>query len=265
LSEPEVILTGGNVTPVSRIGDRVHRRSGPWSAGVQRLLGHLEAAGFDRAPRALGFDGAGREVVSFLAGDVYNYPLPSFLWTDALLVQAAELLREYHDATLGFVPAAGDRWQIPAPADLPREVMCHNDVAPYNVVVRGRRLAGLIDFDTAGPGPRVWDVVHAAYRFVPLSVTEGPPALHAVGEQSRRLRLFADTYNLSAPDRDRFVPVLRTRLSALRRTSAADAHVYARDAEHVSAHRAALTGVLRSPAPPGGAGTRRCGRAPGGG
>jgi len=28
----------------------------------------------------------------------------------------------------------------------------------------------LIDFDTAHPGPRIWDVAYAAYRFVPLTV-----------------------------------------------------------------------------------------------
>jgi Ser/Thr protein kinase RdoA (MazF antagonist) len=256
-----VILTGGNVTPVSRIGDAVHRRPGPWSASVQRLLGHLEAAGFDRAPRPRGFDADGREVVSFLPGEVYNYPLPEELWSDAILVQAAELLRDLHAATAGFVTAPGDRWQLAAPAGLPHEVICHNDVAPYNVVLRDGRLTGLIDFDTAGPGPRVWDVAYAAYRFVPLSIAEGPAALHAAGEQARRLRLFADTYRLTAADRDRLIPALLARLATLRQhirdgaaagepaaarhAAAGDVLLYERDAEHVAAHRATLTAALR--------------------
>ncbi|WP_027005290.1 phosphotransferase [Conexibacter woesei] len=260
MSDREEILSGGNVTAVSRVGDAVHRRSGPWSGGVQRLLAHLEAAGFDRAPRPLGFDAEGREVVSYLPGEVYNYPLPEVLWSDAVLVQAAELLRDYHEATAGFVPAAGDQWQVAAPADLPREVLCHNDVAPYNVVLRDGRLAGLIDFDMAGPGPRIWDVVYAAYRFVPLSVKEGPAALHAIQEQARRVRLFADAYNLSGDDRRRFVPTLLSRLDAIRQRildgvaageeasvrheAAGDAVVYQRDAEHVAAHRAALEEAL---------------------
>lgn len=260
MSDREEILSGGNVTAVSRVGDAVHRRSGPWSGGVQRLLAHLEVAGFDCAPRPLGFDERGREVVSYLPGEVYNYPLPEVLWSDALLVQAAELLRDYHEATAGFVPEADDCWQVAAPADLPREVLCHNDVAPYNVVLRDGRLVGLIDFDMAGPGPRIWDVVYAAYRFVPLSIKEGPAALHDVCEQARRVRLFADAYNLSGADRRRFVPTLIARLDAIRQhildgvaageeasvrhEAAGDALVYQRDAEHVAAHRAALEEAL---------------------
>jgi hypothetical protein len=41
---------------------------GPHSPFVHRLLRHLEAAGFDGAPRVLGIDGREREVLSFLDG-----------------------------------------------------------------------------------------------------------------------------------------------------------------------------------------------------
>ena len=48
-------------------------------------------------------------------------------------------------------------WQTPA--HKPPEVICHNDFAPDNMVFDGRRrLVGVIDGDTASPGPRVWDL-----------------------------------------------------------------------------------------------------------
>lgn len=57
-------LTSGNVTHVVRIGNTVRRPAGPSSAGVDALLGHLEAIGFAHAVIALveghGLDGPGR-------------------------------------------------------------------------------------------------------------------------------------------------------------------------------------------------------------
>jgi Ser/Thr protein kinase RdoA (MazF antagonist) len=50
----------------------------------------------------------------------------------------------------------------------PAEVICHNDFAPYNCVFRDHKLVGVIDFDACAPGPRVWDIAYALYRFVPL-------------------------------------------------------------------------------------------------
>ncbi|MDD6792702.1 MAG: phosphotransferase, partial [Thermobifida fusca] len=77
------------------------------------------------------------------------------------------LLRRYHDATVGFVPPRDAVWQLPERA--PREVICHGDVAPYNTVFRTGLPVAFIDFDAAHPGPRLWDLALAAYRFVPLS------------------------------------------------------------------------------------------------
>ena len=47
----EEILTGGGRTAVSRIGDVVHRQTGPWAKSVHALLRHLEAEGFTGAPQ----------------------------------------------------------------------------------------------------------------------------------------------------------------------------------------------------------------------
>jgi hypothetical protein len=62
----EELLTGGHLNPVVRVGDTVRRTPGPWTPAVHLLLEHLERSGFDGAPRVLGFDDQGREVLSFL-------------------------------------------------------------------------------------------------------------------------------------------------------------------------------------------------------
>src|SRR4051794_17466929 len=65
----EVSLPGGNTTGALLVGDTVHKRASPWTPTVHALLRHLEAAGFDGAPRALGFDDHGREMLTYLSGE----------------------------------------------------------------------------------------------------------------------------------------------------------------------------------------------------
>ena len=69
MSEKEVSLAHGGVTPeVVRVGDTVRRTAGPHTPAVHALLRHLEAKGFRGAPRALGFDDRGREILSYVDG-----------------------------------------------------------------------------------------------------------------------------------------------------------------------------------------------------
>ena len=191
----EEALFGGNMTSVVKVGDTVRRAAGQWTPAVHALLGHLRRRGFDRAPEALGIDEQGREIISLLPGSVATYPLPEHVLADPTLVAVAGLLRAYHDATADFVPPAGATWQWPSHE--PVEVLCHNDFAPYNLMFEGDRLVGVIDFDTASPGPRVWDLAYTAYRFVPLTDPANPDVPYpGVAEQRRRLELFVESYGI---------------------------------------------------------------------
>ena len=64
----------------------------------------------------------------------------------------------------------------------------------------------MLDWDMAGPGTRLWDIVNSAYWWVPLF---GRPIEYAIEEQARRLRLFCDAYGLS--DRVSLLDVLKER------------------------------------------------------
>ena len=187
----EIPLSGGSMTAVVRVGDTVRRAAGPWTPTIHALLRHLRAAGFTAVPEPLGLDEQGREILSFLPGRVGTYPLEEFMWSDALLVRVARLLRAFHDATVGFEGAV---WQWPGHE--PAEVICHNDFCPYNLLFEGAELTGVIDFDLASPGPRAWDMGQTAYRFVPLTDPENPDAPYpGRDEQTRRLALFRDAYD----------------------------------------------------------------------
>jgi hypothetical protein len=201
----EVLLAGGltNAGLVARVGDTVRRPLRPTSSATHALLGHLERVGFDGAPRFLGIDERGREVLSFVEGEAAIAPSPDWALTDEALVSVAELLRRYHDAAVSF-DAAGHRWGRPVPPAFRGDVVSHNDPNLDNVVFSGGRAVALIDFDLAGPGSAVWDVACAARMWAPLRDERDSPA-RLRGASLARLRTFVDAYGLARRERSRVV------------------------------------------------------------
>ena len=124
-----------------------------------------------------------------------TYPLPGWVYDEAVLVRAAQWLRTLHDATEGYIDAEA-RWR--SPVRQPAEVVCHNDFAPYNMVFRNEVLVGVIDWDFAAPGPRLWDIAHLAYRLVPLTSPGNPDAPTGSVDLAARLHLLLDSYGSDA-------------------------------------------------------------------
>lgn len=200
MTEPEIPLAGGTLNPVVRIGDTVRRPAGPWTPTIHELLRHVRRRGFLAAPEPLGFDGAGREVLRFVPGGTvgWSMPWPSVIRTDDLLVQVGRTLAAYHEAVADFRPPGEVPWRLGTAALGADDIVCHHDVAPYNAVIDGDRLVGIIDWDLAGPAPAVSDLAFVAWQWVPL---HGPRAAAFMGwsappDRGRRLRLLLDAYGL---------------------------------------------------------------------
>ena len=188
---------GGNLSAAIKVGDTVRRRAGPWTPAVHALLDHLHRVGFDAAPEPLGMDEQGRALLKFIHGDVHEgwpEPMPSWVYEDEVtLVGAAELLRRYHDLLATFMPPPAARWRIIAPGA--HEVICHNDWAPYNAVFNGHLPIAMLDWDSAGPGRRVWDVAWSAYTWVPLYPKRaGNDAVVPLPTRASRLARFCAAY-----------------------------------------------------------------------
>jgi len=181
---------------VRRVGDTVVRVSGPWTVTVHRYLYTLAAAGIEGIPTPLAIDG-GTETLTYVDGIVPQYPLPAWVFTDSALRQAAARLRAMHDASVPLTNADGT-WQ--SPTHEPVEVVCHNDFSPHNLVFVEGRVVGVIDFDMASPGPRIWDLAYLATRMVPLT-SELPAEAPGEDQWARRIRLMLDAYGsvASAP------------------------------------------------------------------
>jgi len=177
LAEP---LIGGRTTPgVVKVGETVRRPATPNSVFVRSLLIHLERSGFTGAPRYLGTDEDDRDVFSYLPGDV---PAELGEHEDHVLQAAARLIRGLHDTTAALV-----RSEAATCSGI--EVVCHNDLSPCNTVFRAGIPVALIDFDTACPGTRAFDLGYAAW----LWLDWGNPDWSAA-DQTRRLHLFLAAY-----------------------------------------------------------------------
>ncbi len=152
-------LAGGLIHPgkVVRVGDTVRRPRSKHASSINALLEHVAETGLVEVPKPLGLDDQGREVFLFIEGEVPIPPYPSWAVSDASLRSVAELLRRYHEAASSFDSDEGD-W----PADLADpaggDLLCHNDVCLENVVFRDGVAVGLLDFDFAAPGRRIYDV-----------------------------------------------------------------------------------------------------------
>jgi hypothetical protein len=203
--QPEIPLLGGIANPglVFRVGDTVRRPQRPTSPATHALLRHLAGVGFDGAPRFLGVDRQGREVLSYVPGDAIIQPYPTWALTDAAIVSVAGLLRRYHQAVSTFDPAP-HVWPLSPPPSFCDGLISHNDPNLDNVVFRDGEAVALIDFDLASPGSRLWDVAAAARFWAPLRPdTDIGDARR--GRALRRLQLFVDAYGLVGADRDRMV------------------------------------------------------------
>lgn len=179
LTGKEAALKGGRSTPgVVRVGETVRRPMKENSAFAHGLLRHLELKGFDGAPRFLGLDEKGREIVSFVPGAVS--PQVGGYSKDQCLA-AARLLRRLHDATIAC-DLKGEA-----------EVICHGDPGPGNFVFRDDIPFALIDFDAAHPGKREEDVGYAAWMWLHI----GDPKI-APRQQGADLIDFVAAYDPAA-------------------------------------------------------------------
>jgi Phosphotransferase enzyme family len=211
MSEGESLVADGVTPGIVRIGDTVRRPLRPFSLTVQAYLSHLRDAGFTGAPLPFGVDEQGREVLSFVPGDVHRYPLPPETAGDDVLVALARLIRALHEASAGWVPPPGAVWGG-TPATTGRiakhaELVSHRDYAAGNVVFRGGLPAALIDFDLAMPTTRVYDMANALWYWAPLRDPRDRSPAFADADIPHRVSVFADAYGMTGQQRAELTPL----------------------------------------------------------
>ncbi len=226
-------LEGGNISGgILRRGDTVRRPAGPWTPTIHAVLQHLEQRGFTGAPRVLGIDDGGREVLEYLSGEI---PWPQshhrLLGSLDRVARVGRLLRDFHDVIADFDPGPGAIWQFPEMAADALEfaddrgvIVCHNDATAWNLVISDGRWA-FIDWDAAGLRPAIWDVAYCAIGVIPITQEVSEMGWMEPVPVVDRLAALAGGYGLDIADRGRLADVIVARIrssySHLRRRAAA--------------------------------------------
>jgi hypothetical protein len=208
-------LDGGREGKIKKIGNKVIRPANAWSSDVHRFLEFLISKGFDNVPKPYGFTENNEEILSYVPGTAVNFPLPEIYMNDEMIIGAAKLLKRYHDIGRDYIGElrGNEKWMLPIVK--PEEVMCHGDFAPYNVTLIDDTPMGIIDFDTLHPGPALWDIAYAVYRWIPFTSPENPDHYDDLDEQIRKMKVFTDAYGVTAEQREELPAMMIKRLTAL--------------------------------------------------
>ncbi len=214
MNEHEEPLAGGiaHEGAVVRVGDTVRRPSSPFTDSIFALLEHLRGSGFEHVPRPLGIDERGREVLSFVEGDVPIPPFPPWSMSDEALASVGRLQRRFHDAVASFDPAPL-AWSDELADPHGGTVVGHNDICPENVVFREGDAVAFLDWDFAAPGRALWDVAALMAMWGPVHDPSDPvPGTEGL-DPFRRARLIADAYGLDGVQRAQVPGIFVDRLS----------------------------------------------------
>ncbi|WP_284755262.1 phosphotransferase [Arthrobacter sp. efr-133-R2A-120] len=201
--DAEQILEGGNVSGgVVRIGSTVRKSWMDSTPSVFEFMTAVRKAGVD-VPAVLGQDEHGRQITEFIPG---RLGLGSEPLTHSELHRVGAMVRAIHDASESFVPPRDARWNvaIPSPGE---ELICHNDLAPWNLIIGDRWT--FIDWDAAAPSTRLWDLAYAAQAFT-LSDTNQTPK-----EAAQNLTAFIGGYDADRRMRRQLPEAMSQRAAAM--------------------------------------------------
>ncbi|WP_332835778.1 phosphotransferase [Microbacterium halophytorum] len=122
------------------------------------------------------------------------------------LMRVGSIVRAIHDASAAFIAPENATWEsaIPAPGG---ELVCHNDLAPWNLIMGERWV--FIDWDAAAPSTRLWDLAYAAQAFTLNDPSQSPRAA------ARNLAAFVDGYRADEATRTALPAEMGRRAAAM--------------------------------------------------
>ena len=198
-----------------RAGETVRRPTGHWTPAVHALLTHLSSVGFVDAPKVLGLDYQGREVLLFVTGEVGDggrgRRLPPWFATTEACMAIGDWLRRFHDAQLGFAPDPALPWRmVPGQPLTFGQVVVHHGVAPENTIARPFGGLTVIDWNFCAPGDPVEDLAFSAWQWIPLwadkvAVAQRHGAAMRLLQAGSKLAAVADGYHASSEQRAHLV------------------------------------------------------------
>jgi hypothetical protein len=171
---------GNNALEVVRVGDTVRRARDAGSGFAAQVLAFLESAGYPWAPRFLGVDDRGRDILSYIPGRTTDHPSQR---ADGAYARGGAILRRLHETTTGHPLTAGC------------ECVIHGDPGPFNAIFQQGLPVAFIDWSSCRPGSRLDDLGYLAWTWCLQSHGRVP-----IAEQARHLRELRDGYGDIEPE-----------------------------------------------------------------
>lgn len=210
VSDAEEVLAGGGRNAVSRIGNVVHRQTGPWAATVHVFLRFLEQEGFRGAPRVVGsgFDAQGRETLTFVDG-ASLHPGP---WPEDAHFCLGQMLAQLHLISRRFTPPENAVWREWFGRALGEgaRIIGHCDLGDWNILALEGRPVAFIDWEQAGPVDPLVELAQMCWLNAHLfdDDLQDRLGLSAAHVRASHFRAIADGYGLPNSDRSRLIDTM---------------------------------------------------------
>ena len=208
-------LHGGRAGEIFKEGNEVLRTASENTVNIQKFLNGLHKEYLVKCPKGFGIDENGIERLSYLEGNVSNYPLNPEIYNLDMIESAGKLLREFHDASekVSERMDANINWMLENEKEY--EIIIHGDYAPYNVVEDNGNAIGIIDFDTIYFGKKISDISYGIYRWATLFRENSPDRIGDLDIQCEKASRFCEGYGLEKENRKEIVEVIIKRLEKL--------------------------------------------------
>lgn len=229
--ESETPVPGGRLNRgrLVRAGDRVLRPADEDPA-VEQLISEVGKV-FSGIPKTFGRDPQGRLVLEWIEGECAEVFVENEQSSQTRLRSVGDLLRELHDSTRGIASGDSSTSRVSLDPSGMREVICHGDAGPGNIVFCDQRAFALIDWEMAAPGRRAWDLATALRYWAPFRDPSNKKPAELLLNPMQRAKWILEGYTASVELQEETVRLLPVNQKVqaeyvIRRIKARGADVY---------------------------------------
>lgn len=164
----ETPISGGRLNRgrLFRLGDLVLRPADE-DVAVEQVIVEVGKV-FQGIPQTFGRDSHGRLKLEWVEGESVEVSEEDNDHGKTRLLSVGALLRDLHDSTEGAVTETVSAFRDSLDPSGIKEVICHGDAGPGNIVFRNGAAFALIDWEMASPGRRSWDLAMALRYWAPF-------------------------------------------------------------------------------------------------